>query len=76
MHPTESSTVAESGENRPKLSVDDARQLSLIKELLWGKAIHDVVFKNWSQGFELSPHEPSALVQHTGGMLCHSKWSF
>lgn len=71
MHPTEASSVAESGEIRPRLSVDDARQLAMIKELLWGKAITDVVFKMWSQGFELSADEPSALVQHTGGELKH-----
>lgn len=67
MHPTEASSVQTSGENHSKLSVDDARELSLLKDLLWGRAIQDVVFRFWSQGFELSKDEPSALVQHTGG---------
>jgi hypothetical protein len=51
MHPTASS-VAENGENRSRLSSDDAKELALLKELLWGRAIQDVVFRFWSQGFE------------------------
>ncbi|XP_037810066.1 ubiquitin carboxyl-terminal hydrolase MINDY-3 homolog [Lucilia sericata] len=45
----------------------DARELQEIRNLLWGPAIRLDVFRRWSQGFEFSAEEPSALVQKQGG---------
>ncbi|XP_065364007.1 ubiquitin carboxyl-terminal hydrolase MINDY-3 homolog [Calliphora vicina] len=45
----------------------DARELQEIRNLLWGPAIRLDVFRRWSQGFEFSEEEPSALVQKQGG---------
>lgn len=69
MHPNVGSSAAEISENRPKLSAEDARELSLLRELLWGRNISVSVFRCWSLAFELSEFEPSALVQQTGGKL-------
>lgn len=69
MHPNEAPSAAETSENRPKLSANDARELTLLRELLWGRNISISVFNFWSLGFEFSEHEPSALVQQTGGRL-------
>lgn len=41
-----------------------------IRQLLWGPSIRPEVFRRWSQGFDFSQHEPSALVQHDGGPCC------
>ncbi|XP_075158494.1 ubiquitin carboxyl-terminal hydrolase MINDY-3 homolog [Haematobia irritans] len=45
----------------------DARELEEIRNLLWGPTIRLDVFRRWSQGFEFSDVEPSALVQKQGG---------
>ncbi|KAM7348603.1 ubiquitin carboxyl-terminal hydrolase MINDY-3 homolog [Cochliomyia hominivorax] len=45
----------------------DARELQEIRNLLWGPVIRLDVFRRWSQGFEFSDEEPSALVQKQGG---------
>uniref|UniRef100_A0A1A9X4J8 Ubiquitin carboxyl-terminal hydrolase MINDY n=1 Tax=Glossina brevipalpis TaxID=37001 RepID=A0A1A9X4J8_9MUSC len=45
----------------------DARELQEIRSLLWGPTIRLDVFRRWSQGFEFSDVEPSALVQKQGG---------
>ncbi|XP_068141200.1 ubiquitin carboxyl-terminal hydrolase MINDY-3 homolog [Drosophila tropicalis] len=48
-------------------NVKDIRELCDIKQLLWGDGVREDVFKRWSQGFEFSDVEPSALVQKQGG---------
>ncbi|EDV91699.1 ubiquitin carboxyl-terminal hydrolase MINDY-3 homolog [Drosophila grimshawi] len=45
----------------------DMRELREIKQLVWGASVREDVFKRWSQGFEFSDVEPSALVQKQGG---------
>lgn len=45
-------------------------ELHDIRQLLWGPVIRPEVFRRWSQGFDFSQHEPSALVQHDGGPCC------
>lgn len=66
MHPTGSL------ENQAtvKLSPDDAKELNILVNLLWGstaKCSADV-FTQWSQGFVFaSETEKSALVQYAGG---------
>eukprot|EP00058_Branchiostoma_floridae_P023329 XP_002608819.1 hypothetical protein BRAFLDRAFT_125611 [Branchiostoma floridae] len=35
--------------------------------LVWGRNIRPDVFNRWSQGFEFSEDEPTALIQHEGG---------
>ncbi|EAT35556.1 AAEL012281-PA, partial [Aedes aegypti] len=45
-------------------------ELRDIRQLLWGPSIRPEVFRRWSQGFDFSQHEPSALVQHDGGPCC------
>nr|XP_032296193.1 ubiquitin carboxyl-terminal hydrolase MINDY-3 homolog [Drosophila virilis] len=45
----------------------DMRELREIIHLLWGDSVREDVFKRWSQGFEFSDVEPSALVQKQGG---------
>ncbi|KAM8719314.1 hypothetical protein ACLKA7_011947 [Drosophila subpalustris] len=45
----------------------DMRELREIKQLLWGDSVREDVFRRWSQGFEFSDVEPSALVQKQGG---------
>lgn len=50
MHPNEASSTAESSEIQSKLSLDDAKELAMIKELLWGGTIQSLVFQFWSQG--------------------------
>ncbi|XP_064537200.1 ubiquitin carboxyl-terminal hydrolase MINDY-3 homolog isoform X1 [Drosophila montana] len=45
----------------------DIRELREIIHLLWGDSVREDVFKRWSQGFEFSDVEPSALVQKQGG---------
>ncbi|KAF4524530.1 hypothetical protein B566_EDAN002802 [Ephemera danica] len=44
-----------------------SNELIDVKNLLWGPAVKDDVFKRWSQGFVFSEGEPSALVQWEGG---------
>ncbi|KAH8421253.1 hypothetical protein KR009_007017 [Drosophila setifemur] len=56
-----------SGVQPPQLNVNDVRELREIKQLLWGDNVREDVFKRWSQGFEFSEVEPSALVQKQGG---------
>nr|XP_016937253.1 ubiquitin carboxyl-terminal hydrolase MINDY-3 homolog [Drosophila suzukii] len=51
----------------PQLNATDMRELREIKQLLWGDNVREDVFKRWSQGFEFSKVEPSALVQKQGG---------
>ncbi|XP_030382622.1 ubiquitin carboxyl-terminal hydrolase MINDY-3 homolog [Scaptodrosophila lebanonensis] len=46
---------------------DDMRELGEIQQLLWGDNVLEDVFNRWSQGFEFSDVEPSALVQKQGG---------
>ncbi|XP_017850917.1 ubiquitin carboxyl-terminal hydrolase MINDY-3 homolog [Drosophila busckii] len=48
-------------------SENDMRELREIKQLLWGDMVREDVFNRWSQGFEFSDVEPSALVQKQGG---------
>lgn len=69
MHPNEAASLAETSENRRKLSAEDAREMTLLRELLWGRNISDSVFRYWSLGFNFGENEPSALVQQTGGEL-------
>lgn len=45
-------------------------ELRDIRALLWGDVIRPEVFRRWSQGFDFSQYEPSALVQHDGGPCC------
>nr|XP_019530017.2 ubiquitin carboxyl-terminal hydrolase MINDY-3 homolog [Aedes albopictus] len=45
-------------------------ELRDIRQLLWGPVIRPEVFRRWSQGFDFSAYEPSALVQHDGGPCC------
>ncbi|KAL5276186.1 FAM188A family protein [Megaselia abdita] len=45
----------------------DVSELREIKKLLWSENLKPDVFFRWSQGFEFSPVEPSALVQKQGG---------
>ncbi|XP_065074961.1 ubiquitin carboxyl-terminal hydrolase MINDY-3 homolog [Ochlerotatus camptorhynchus] len=45
-------------------------ELREIRMLLWGSTIRQEVFHRWSQGFEFSECEPSALVQRDGGPCC------
>lgn len=47
--------------------VQDLREIC---QLLWGSSIRQEVFRRWSQGFEFSACEPSALVQRDGGPCC------
>jgi len=42
-------------------------ELDDLIKLLWGNEIKHDVFLRWTQGFEFSQHEPSALVQLSGG---------
>lgn len=71
MHPTdtEATTTSEDGSNKARLSPDDAKELTQLKDLLWGQKISLITFANWSLGFEFSTFESSALVQNTGGEL-------
>lgn len=66
MHPLESATST-TMTSKQRLSPDDAKELILIKNLLWGAHFNNSVFKNWSLKFEFSSIEPSALVQQFGG---------
>lgn len=45
-------------------------ELREICQLLWGPSIRQEIFHRWSQGFEFSDCEPSALVQRDGGPCC------
>ncbi|XP_014100860.2 ubiquitin carboxyl-terminal hydrolase MINDY-3 homolog [Bactrocera oleae] len=56
-----------SGLTQAELSENAARELQEIRKLLWGPNIRVDVFRRWSQGFEFSDTEPSALVQKEGG---------
>ncbi|KAH8303455.1 hypothetical protein KR059_011445 [Drosophila kikkawai] len=51
----------------PQLNANDMREMRDIKQLLWGDNVREDVFRRWSQGFEFSDAEPSALVQKQGG---------
>uniref|UniRef100_A0A1I8P9S4 Ubiquitin carboxyl-terminal hydrolase MINDY n=1 Tax=Stomoxys calcitrans TaxID=35570 RepID=A0A1I8P9S4_STOCA len=59
--------AASTGASGPSLTAKDARELQEIRNLLWGPSIRVDVFRRWSQGFEFSDVEPSALVQKQGG---------
>lgn len=51
-----------------KLSPEDAKEMGRLVTLLWGNsANYSTVFIRWSQGFNFSNEEPSALVQNAGG---------
>ncbi|XP_055684350.1 ubiquitin carboxyl-terminal hydrolase MINDY-3 homolog [Lutzomyia longipalpis] len=53
-------------ERLDSLSTKDRQELRNIRTLLWGS--NDIgIFERWSQGFEFSDQEPSALVQCQGG---------
>ncbi|EDW56088.1 GM22931 [Drosophila sechellia] len=75
VHPSSSSSQSASApasassyqEKQPMLNATDMRELREIKQLLWGDNVREDVFKRWSQGFEFSKVEPSALVQKQGG---------
>lgn len=70
MHPLEATTAmtSEGQGSKQRLSSDDAKELGLIKDLLWGVNFNNnSVFKNWSQEFAFSSCEPSALIQQFGG---------
>ncbi|XP_055371103.1 ubiquitin carboxyl-terminal hydrolase MINDY-3 homolog [Condylostylus longicornis] len=54
------------GENSSASASNDEYELKEIRNLLWG-SIKEDVFRRWSQGFEFSDVEPSALVQKQGG---------
>ncbi|XP_017107446.2 ubiquitin carboxyl-terminal hydrolase MINDY-3 homolog isoform X2 [Drosophila bipectinata] len=54
-------------QQQPQLNATDVRELREIKQLLWGENVRDDVFKRWSQGFEFSEFESTALVQKQGG---------
>ncbi|XP_017040518.1 ubiquitin carboxyl-terminal hydrolase MINDY-3 homolog [Drosophila ficusphila] len=54
-------------QQQPQLNATDMRELRDIKQLLWGDNVREDVFERWSQGFEFSKVEPSALVQKQGG---------
>ncbi|KAG4065491.1 hypothetical protein HA402_009052 [Bradysia odoriphaga] len=45
----------------------DEQELKDIRLLLWGPNINLDIFRRWSQGFEFSQYEPSALIQKEGG---------
>lgn len=62
----EGAAAGTSGSARHQLQ-DELRD---IRQLLWGPAIRPEVFRRWSQGFDFSQCEPSALVQHDGGPCC------
>ncbi|XP_016994980.2 ubiquitin carboxyl-terminal hydrolase MINDY-3 homolog [Drosophila takahashii] len=55
------------GQEKHPMNATDMRELRDIKQLLWGDNVREDVFKRWSQGFEFSKVEPSALVQKQGG---------
>lgn len=46
---------------------NDEETLRDIRNLLWGNAVKEDVFKRWAQGFYFSKYEPTALVQTEGG---------
>lgn len=72
MHPLEATSTTMTSEgfrSNQRLSPDDAKELVLIKDLLWGANFNYNVFLCWSQKFEFSRIEPSALVQQFGGEL-------
>lgn len=51
-----------------KLSSQDTKELSSLVTLLWGNSEnYSTVFMRWSQGFQFSTDEQSALVQNAGG---------
>lgn len=55
------------GESSSASTQDDDQELRQFRNLLWGQNIKLDVFRRWSQGFEFSEVEPSALVQRQGG---------
>ncbi|XP_058443531.1 ubiquitin carboxyl-terminal hydrolase MINDY-3 homolog [Malaya genurostris] len=55
------------GTSGQQQGVQDLREIC---QLLWGSSIRQEVFRRWSQGFEFSESEPSALVQRDGGPCC------
>lgn len=55
------------GDNSSASISNDEYELKEIRNLLWGPNIRLDVFRRWSQGFEFSDVEPSALVQKQGG---------
>lgn len=71
MHPEIEHNSTSSSHNKLKLSNEDATELKSIVSLLWGNSSSDkftkVFLGGWSQGFEFSSDEPSALLQHSGG---------
>ncbi|XP_055305233.1 ubiquitin carboxyl-terminal hydrolase MINDY-3 homolog isoform X2 [Sitodiplosis mosellana] len=48
-------------------NLSDEQELNEFREIVWGPNIRIDVFQRWSQGFEFSDSEPSALVQRQGG---------
>ncbi|CAD7000780.1 unnamed protein product [Ceratitis capitata] len=63
------SEVSKEGPALPQIEAAEsgAQELQEIRKLLWGPTIRVDVFRRWSQGFEFSDTEPSALVQKEGG---------
>ncbi|KAG5681381.1 hypothetical protein PVAND_010823 [Polypedilum vanderplanki] len=69
MHPTPDTSVS-SNQNQSRLSKEDAEELKGIVSVLWGldsSKFSKVFVSGWSQGFEFSHDEQSALIQHSGG---------
>lgn len=65
--PGEAATAGTSSGGSQQLLQGELRE---IRMLLWGSTIRQEVFRRWSQGFEFSECEPSALVQRDGGPCC------
>ncbi|KAI8489950.1 PREDICTED: ubiquitin carboxyl-terminal hydrolase FAM188A-like [Branchiostoma belcheri] len=53
--------MTESGQDEVTVPLED------LLTLVWGRNIRPDVFNRWSQGFEFSEDEPTALIQHEGG---------
>lgn len=66
MHPN-----ASESSNQSRLSIEDAQELKAIVGVLWGNCpsskFSKVFLAGWSQGFEFSKCEKSALIQRSGG---------
>lgn len=70
MLPTSSSLESQA---TVKLLPDDAKELRNLVSILWGdSANYQTVFTRWSQGFQFSEEENSALVQNAGGTVLSS----
>ncbi|XP_058828558.1 ubiquitin carboxyl-terminal hydrolase MINDY-3 homolog [Topomyia yanbarensis] len=65
-----SESAGTSGRQQHQQQQQGVQDLREICQLLWGSSIRQEVFRRWSQGFEFSESEPSALVQRDGGPCC------